>query len=252
MNKNAIALVIAVLLFQACAGIKRINVDGTYQGILPCADCPGIDYQLTLKNNQTYSEKTIYQDRHMPAVLDSGTYTIINDTILQLKNEPKRTSMRQLAIRDNQLTVLDMNGQLIHSGYADRYILKKVDPQSMKKQEELAKKLDGRWQLQSINDEFLSEDVQIPWIELNVKQNRFFGFGGCNRLNGEVSFSADSIRFGRIISTKMACINNNVENQFLRIFRNQSWAFDRSDSILTLTNPENKLEFVAENIPVTN
>lgn len=32
-----------------------LDWDGTYTGILPCANCEGIDYQLTLHNNNTYT-----------------------------------------------------------------------------------------------------------------------------------------------------------------------------------------------------
>ncbi|HKJ42115.1 MAG TPA: copper resistance protein NlpE N-terminal domain-containing protein [Sunxiuqinia sp.] len=246
MKKYFSGFMLMFMIFLSCTGPRKTTLNGIYQGVLPCADCPGIDYQLILKNDHTYSEKMIYQNRHVPAILDSGVYSIKNDTILQLKNNPESTGMRQFVIRDSQLTMLDMNGQLIHSGFADRYILKPVDPEKLKQKEELSTQLDGRWKLKSINNEPLANDVQIPWIELNVKQNRFFGFGGCNRINGEISFSSDSIHFGRIISTKMACLNNNIEDQFLRTFRNQNWAFNRSDSTLMLVNSENRLEFTEE------
>lgn len=220
--------------------------NGTYHGTLPCADCPGIDYQLTLNKDLTYSEKMIYQDRNVPAVLDSGIYTIKNDTILQLKNKPEGSGMRQFTIHNNQLTMLDMNGQIIRSSFAERYILKKINIETLKQQTQMATKLDGKWKLNSINGEILAKDIPAPWIELKVEQKRFSGFGGCNSLGGDMELSPDSIKFGRIISTKMACLNNNIENEFLQLLRNKSWAFDARESSLTLTHFENKLLFIKD------
>lgn len=33
-----------------------IHITGTYQGTLPCADCPGMDYQVSLYDDHTFSE----------------------------------------------------------------------------------------------------------------------------------------------------------------------------------------------------
>lgn len=244
MKKYISGFLIPIVFLLACTVNKNLTTDGTYRGTLPCADCPGIDYQLTLNKNSSYSEKMEYQDRDVPAVLDSGTYAIKNDTILQLKHKPEGSGMRQFAIHKNQLSMLDMNGQIIHSGFADRYILKKVNLETLKQQTELAAKLNGKWKLHSIGGETLAKDVPIPWIELKPEQNRFSGFGGCNSLGGNLELSGDSIKFGRIISTKMACLNHNIEHEFLQTLRNKSWGFATTKSTLTLTNAEDKLYFI--------
>lgn len=243
---NNYSLLILLLIFQACVGHNEPAFSGTYSGTLPCADCPGIDYQLTLSNDHYYSEKMTYQDRNVPTVLDSGTYSIKNDTILQLKNKPESVGMRQFAIHDNQLSLLDMDGKAIQSNFADRYILKKIDKNTFIRQTGTAQKLNSKWKLQSINGNKLDEGIKAPWIEIKLEDNHFFGFGGCNSLNGEVELTGDSLKFGRIISTKMACLNHNIENEFLWIFRNQSWAFQIADSTLKLTNQKNRLVFKKE------
>ena len=245
MNKY-IPSILIFLIVLACTGNRKLVLSGNYQGTVPCADCPGIDYELTLNNDQTYSEKMTYQDRDVPAIVDSGTYIVKNDTILQLINKSESAGMRQFSIHDGRLSMLDMDGKPIQSSFADRYVLKKVDKNALKQQPEAAHKLNNKWKLQSINGNELAEDLKIPWIEIKLEDNHFFGFGGCNSLNGEVELTRDSIKFGRIISTKMACLNHNIENEFLWIFRNQSWAFQIADSTLTLTNQKDRLAFKKE------
>lgn len=41
---------------------SEISLDwhGTYKGVLPCADCPGIETEITLYKDKRYSKKTKY------------------------------------------------------------------------------------------------------------------------------------------------------------------------------------------------
>jgi copper homeostasis protein (lipoprotein) len=55
-----------------------------------------------------------------------------------------------------------------------------------------------------------------PWIELDPLAERVTGSGGCNRIAGGYQTGPGTLRFGRIISTRMACPEMEGETAFLR------------------------------------
>ena len=51
----------------------------TFTGVLPCADCPGIEYTLNLMPDQTFFLRTVYRDRPAAAPDDLGRWVIGSD-----------------------------------------------------------------------------------------------------------------------------------------------------------------------------
>lgn len=97
---------------------------GTYKGVSPCADCEGIQTELTLNSDMTYTLKTNYmgKDTHFPE--DHGTFAW--DTsgskveLIGLKGGPGK-----YFVGENMLKQLDMEGKEITGPLADKYVLKK-------------------------------------------------------------------------------------------------------------------------------
>lgn len=48
---------------------------GLYEGVLPCADCPGIKTRLTLRRDGSYELVTEYLERPLPPRTESGRFT---------------------------------------------------------------------------------------------------------------------------------------------------------------------------------
>ena len=48
---------------------------GTYEGVLPCADCPGIKIRLTLANDGTFEKQSRYLDRDVVPRTERGLFT---------------------------------------------------------------------------------------------------------------------------------------------------------------------------------
>ena len=46
---------------------------GSYEGVLPCADCPGIRTRVTLSDNGRYEKQTQYLDRQPQPEVVAGT-----------------------------------------------------------------------------------------------------------------------------------------------------------------------------------
>jgi copper homeostasis protein (lipoprotein) len=55
-----------------------------------------------------------------------------------------------------------------------------------------------------------------PWIHLDSHSKRVTGSGGCNRISGGYQTGRDTLRFGALATTQMACPNMNTESAFLR------------------------------------
>ncbi len=102
-----------------------LDYEGTYTGTMPCADCEGIYTELTLRGDQTYTLKTVYQgtgNNEQNTFEESGKYTWNNSgNIITLNND----SDEQYQVGENMLIALDQNGNRITDDLADMYILRK-------------------------------------------------------------------------------------------------------------------------------
>ena len=73
------------------------------------------------------------------------------------------------------------------------------------------------WALQTFDGLSLrTENLQrgVPTLELHVKDGRVMGFGGCNQFNGPAIFERDTIRFGALVATRMACADVGGEVEY--------------------------------------
>ncbi len=103
---------------------NALDVAGTYKGILPCADCSGIDMEIVLNTNGTYVLKTVYLGKKELTTNEfSGKYlwnTAGNTITLEGVEKPNT-----YFVGENYLAKLDMNGERISGELAPKYILKK-------------------------------------------------------------------------------------------------------------------------------
>ncbi|SKA12504.1 NlpE N-terminal domain-containing protein [Chitinophaga eiseniae] len=101
------------------------HITGTYQGTLPCADCPGMDYQISLFDDHTFTELVAYQGRGQGiAFTEKGTWQQINDSIVSIK---KKTDSSSFLASDSKLLVLDKQGKRIEGALASNYVLRPVE-----------------------------------------------------------------------------------------------------------------------------
>jgi uncharacterized lipoprotein NlpE involved in copper resistance len=101
-----------------------MNWSGTYKGITPAADCPGIDVQIVLNYDRTYGLWYRYIDRDNSAFYREGTFTWDKTgriVVLNIKDFPP-----YYMAGEGRLIQLDMKGNRITGDLADNYILEKV------------------------------------------------------------------------------------------------------------------------------
>ena len=109
----------------------RIALDyyGTYMGVLPCADCAGIETQIQLiSDGDQYIKRYTYLGKSDSRVYSSsGTFEWHDDgsTITLVGSEEPN----QYFVREGALQKLDEDGKRITGSLADRYIMQLIIPE---------------------------------------------------------------------------------------------------------------------------
>lgn len=154
MKKSIIAISLASLVLAACSKTENKKVEeqtpattetvseatvadtahtaenaldwnGTYKGILPCADCEGIKTELELNSDKTYEIKETYLGKGDGKPFESkGSFQFDskNSSIIELD---KAGDSRKYFVAEGYLKALDMDGKEITGDLADKYQLKK-------------------------------------------------------------------------------------------------------------------------------
>lgn len=103
---------------------NSLDYQGTYKGILPCADCSGMETEIQLSSGDSFVRKTKYLGKNEPNTMEeTGTFTW---------NEAGNTitlggaqGATQYKVGENTLTQLDLQGNTISGQLADKYVLRK-------------------------------------------------------------------------------------------------------------------------------
>jgi heat shock protein HslJ/uncharacterized membrane protein/uncharacterized lipoprotein NlpE involved in copper resistance len=93
---------------------------GDWFGELPCADCAGISYKLSLNSDMTYSDASVYRGKDENPFFESGTWKLLSDSTFSLSG-----SERKFLFSSNELIMLDLEGNRIESGFSEMYHLRK-------------------------------------------------------------------------------------------------------------------------------
>jgi len=104
---------------------SMISLDwaGVYTGVIPCADCPGINVRVLLDEDCTYHLSYEYIDRDSDPFTVSGEFSWDdsgNSIVLDTPDFPP-----YYQVGENRLIQLDMNGDPITGDLADMYVLTK-------------------------------------------------------------------------------------------------------------------------------
>jgi uncharacterized lipoprotein NlpE involved in copper resistance len=145
--KKLLLVIILGILFMGCGTGKKQNTAseeekirvpdmhttqialdfwGTYKGIVPCADCEGIETTIELKADETFEVQTVYLGKSDEVFSYSGHYHWSDDGrsihLHGIENGPS-----YYFVGENQLIQLDMEGNRITGELAEKYVLKKVE-----------------------------------------------------------------------------------------------------------------------------
>ena len=182
---------------------------GTYSGVLPCADCPGIETSVILHSDGTYESSMFYIDESAIPQTTNGTFSW-NETGSTIVLDSEGEVMEQYQVGENQLFRLDRNGQRITGDLAPYYVLRKHvnDPAIEGK----------RWKLVELRGKPV-ETEQNAILMLSAEDTSASGNTSCNSFSGGYAIkSGQRISFARNIAvTRRACPDMSIESAFLEV-----------------------------------
>lgn len=184
---------------------------GRYQGIVPCADCEGVNTVIILNQDLTYILNTNYIGKSDSVFQQTGSFTWNDQGSQVTLNGLGDNRPAKFLVGENTLTQLDMQGNRITGDLASKYMLKKSGPSITEKY----------WKLTELNGKPFTPDSTYrkePHIIFKEKDSRVAGNSGCNNFTGTYKLNGpNGISFSQMASTRMACLNENVEPQFLKV-----------------------------------
>jgi heat shock protein HslJ len=180
---------------------------GTYKGVLPCADCEGIETIVTLRVDGSYSATSRYLGKDGTSTASQGNLTWNDEgsTISLTGEEPAR-----YRVAENRLIRLALDGSRITGPLADHYVLTKMTDAITEKY----------WKLVELGGQPVPRLDKEPHIILKAEGSRVTGFGGCNSFTGSYTLdeARSRIRFGQVASTMEACPSGmDVERTFSEV-----------------------------------
>ena len=182
---------------------------GAYRGVIPCADCQGIETVVILNSDGTFTTHFKYLGKSGEIFSKAGRFTWnAAGNIVTLAGDA------QYLVGENHLRRLAVDGSRIGGALAYRYVLAKVPERGL---------TERYWRLTELNGQPLPKLDREPWLILKEADGRMNGFGGCNRFTGsfKLDAAASRLRFGQIATTSMACISGmEVEQAFYEALRN--------------------------------
>lgn len=107
---------------------NSLDVEGSYVGTLPCADCEGIKTTITLKSDSSYTKTEEYLGQKGATFNDQGKWFFLADGNTIELNNGKDTPWK-FKVGENKLIQLDTEGNEITGALADHYILQKQQSQ---------------------------------------------------------------------------------------------------------------------------
>ncbi len=102
-----------------------LDWQGTYSGILPCADCEGIKTEIVLRDDNTYEIKRRYMGKDDTTFEEKGQLQWTEDggTVVLTNKENGQATL--FKVGENHLKQLDIEGYPIEGELAELYKLRK-------------------------------------------------------------------------------------------------------------------------------
>lgn len=96
---------------------------GTYQGIVPCADCSGINTTIKLYENGNFAYDAKYLEKNT-TIQDTGKFMWHdNGSVVHLMGKDLNTKYK---VGENMIIQLDTDGKIIEGPIGEKYHLLKI------------------------------------------------------------------------------------------------------------------------------
>ena len=207
----------------------------TFAGVLPCADCRGVHYQIDLLPNSKFAMSIAYwRGGGSQGEVATGIWWISPDgrkLTLDAGSDPAGEDHRWAwLVKDGRtLRMLDEQGDSLASEL--NYELTRNDSLSRvwpgaHPPEFVATLATTRWVPLRIGGHAVTVPAQLhePWIVLDPKTRQVTGSGGCNRFTGRHDKGVETLRIRSLAVTSMKCPDAGSEAAFLKTL-NETWGY---------------------------
>jgi len=121
MKKTLLILLIVVISVAVIIsfGCSKSKLSGTYEGTLPCADCPGLQTLITFNSDSTFHMEETYLESNVEPRITDGTWVLDKDIITftagDYKFEYKLISEKEIRWAPNgeEITGTNLNWSLL-------------------------------------------------------------------------------------------------------------------------------------------
>ncbi|SNY60793.1 NlpE N-terminal domain-containing protein [Arsukibacterium tuosuense] len=190
---------------------NALDWPGSYQGVIPCADCPGIKMTLQLDANQGYQLTRYYQERADEPEQTEGEFRWSSDG-RQIQLDDAAGS--QFLVGENRLLMLNPQGERISGELAAQYWLDKQQDTAAQSADN-GLNIAGKWQLTELLQKAVDADNKV-FLQFD-NAGRVSGYTGCNRLTGGYQLQGPKLSFTPLATTRMACLQETIEPQLLDV-----------------------------------
>jgi heat shock protein HslJ len=199
---------------------SRTSLDwpGRYTGVVPCADCEGIETTLVLRDDERFALTTRYLGTQDAGRTLEGSFAW-DDAGRTIALAAVSGGPSRYLVGENRLFQLDLEGRRITGPLADRYVLHRAGDATDLVPEALV--APARWRLVEVMGKPVaaaSDPEQRPWLAFERDGGRVHGFAGCNTFAGSFEHRAGSrLRFAPLAVTQRACAEMASETELLRL-----------------------------------
>ena len=183
---------------------------GTYSGIVPCASCEGIETELRLGKDLTYTLTTKYLGKQEEPYSVRGSFGWSGNNI-RLNGMADNTRPTLYKVEENRLRQLDLEGNIITGELESKYVLtKNGNPEVENK----------KWILTELNGRKVDLNPETQYIVFHTDKNSIEAKAGCNMLLYTYKIQ-NSLRLTiyQGISTLMACPDGSLEPELIEVLR---------------------------------
>ena len=177
---------------------NSLDWDGVYSGIIPCADCEGIEIEITLTQDMEYEMITRYIGQSDESITEKGQFQWQGNNIELLgKTKHSQSETKFIKVEENQLRMLDTEGKIIEGNLSEQYVLKKEGNVAVENK---------RWQLVELGGQPINSSSDTHYLIFHSHNNKLEAKANCNTMQFEYKISNEfqlSSKAG--LSTLMAC-----------------------------------------------
>lgn len=185
---------------------STLSWQGSYYGITPCADCPGIAIRLTLMKGCRYQllvhylEAAVKEDTFTGNFVWKGNIIILNGI---------QGAWSKFKVGNNKVIVLTPEGKTINDDLAQLMVLYRIGDRRIENK---------RWKLITLHGKVIASAIDDPYLILHKNDGVAESKAGCNQLRHPYVVTANNrIYFNPGISTLMACPNLEIEEQLNQV-----------------------------------